>query len=83
MYAALQRFLELKFADEKDTKRPKWSCSDLLKQEGMVEKRTKTQLRLHGSRVNAYILLYRFEGADGSKDARETGVKLEGAEGSG
>ena len=83
MYAALQRFLELKFADEKDTKRPKWSLQRSAEaggHGGEAHQDAAAPAWVAGERIH---LLYRFEGADGSKDARETGVKLEGAEGSG
>ncbi|CAE7240950.1 unnamed protein product [Symbiodinium sp. CCMP2592] len=79
VYDELQKFLESKFADDKGAKRPKWSCSDLLKQAGLVEKRTKTETGLDGKRRNAYVLLYRFLGADGKKEAKESPVKLEGS----
>ncbi|CAJ1461371.1 unnamed protein product [Effrenium voratum] len=81
IYSALQKHLETKMEEgeisvEVNGKRRKWSCADLLKQAGLVEKRTKTVLGVDGKRRNVYVLLYRFPKADGGKDPIESGVKL-------
>ena len=81
IYSALQKHLETKIEEGKisvevNGKRRKWSCADLLKQAGLVEKRTKTVLGVDGKRRNVYVLLYRFPKADGGKDPIESGVKL-------
>ncbi|CAJ1389380.1 unnamed protein product, partial [Effrenium voratum] len=78
IYSALQKHLETKMEEGKisvevNGKRRKWSCADLLKQAGLVEKRTKTVLGVDGKRRNVYVLLYRFPKADGGKDPIESG----------
>ncbi|CAJ1385659.1 unnamed protein product, partial [Effrenium voratum] len=73
IYSALQKHLETKMEEGKISVEVN---GNLLKQAGLVEKRTKTVLGVDGKRRNVYVLLYRFPKADGGKDPIESGVKL-------